>query len=394
MKKTIQLVFAVLIAIAVILLIAEWGIGYSDYRDNYRALIAEKPGENYIRLNQHAANSTKNALSAYEHLLGEGDVLTAYDLRTDSNGFILPSKIHEQADLDLFFIGGSTTECETVKEKLRFPFLTGRILEEQTGLKINSYNAGVGGNNSLHSLNILINKILPLNPDIAVFHHNINDIVYLCYYGSYWTVDQKNAQTINLDYSNKVNPKEYSYYPVLRQHFNSALNIRVSGEESEESSDRFSGLRGETIQINTKSIKRQYRNALETFINVCLSWETNPVLMTQVLNAPLIHQHDTLPDTIELTIPENPFDSIPNPEFLGVISLLHAAFNNIIRNTASEYGLLLIDLEELIPNNESGYLSDQLVHYNDSGSVFVAKVIANQLMQIIPINPDISQTNY
>ena len=54
----------------------------------------------------------------------------------------MPSKVHDHPDLTLAFLGGSTTECIYVDENNRFPYLAGRLIEEQTGLKVNSYNAG------------------------------------------------------------------------------------------------------------------------------------------------------------------------------------------------------------------------------------------------------------
>jgi hypothetical protein len=91
-----------------------------------------------------------------------------YVLRVDRQGFIMPSKIHDHPDLTLAFLGGSTTECTYVDEDNRFPYLVGRLLERETHLKVNSYNAGRSGNNTLHCLNILLNKVVNLKPDIVV----------------------------------------------------------------------------------------------------------------------------------------------------------------------------------------------------------------------------------
>ena len=297
-----------------------------------------------IQLRQHDPNISKNAITPFKHLLKEGDRLEEYVLRTDANGFILPSRIHDNPDIDIYFVGGSTTECETVKEILRFPYQVGRILEEKTGLKINAFNAGVGGNNSQHSLNILIHKILPLHPDIVVYHHNINDIVQLAYYNSY------NA-----------------------------------GERNNEGVDKFSKLRGSTVQLDTKSISIQYKNALEGFVDVCINGGAKPVLMTQVLRSSPDQIRDGLPQYLELTIPPNPFDSIPEPAFLKIIRIIHKAFNSIIRDEASEHNLLLIDLDRLVPIASVDLLSDNLVHYNDSGSIFVARVIAEHFLDSLDL---------
>jgi len=83
-------------------------------------------------------------------------------------------------------LGGSTTECVYVDEDNRFPYLVGRLLERQTHLKVNSYNAGRSGNNTLHCINVLINKVVNLEPDIVVLMENINDLAILMYDKTYW----------------------------------------------------------------------------------------------------------------------------------------------------------------------------------------------------------------
>ncbi len=110
-------------------------------------------------------------------------------LRVDRQGFIMPSKVHDHPDLTIAFLGGSTTECTYVDEDNRFPYLAGRLIEQQTGLKVNSYNAGRSGNNTLHCLNILLNKVVNLKPDIVVLMENINDLAILMYEKTYWNTN-------------------------------------------------------------------------------------------------------------------------------------------------------------------------------------------------------------
>lgn len=76
----------------------------------------------------------------------------------------------------------------------RFPCLVGHLLEQKTGKKVTSINAAMGGNNSLHSLDILLNKIIPLKPDVVVMMHNINDLVALMYDKTYWDLLEPQSQ--------------------------------------------------------------------------------------------------------------------------------------------------------------------------------------------------------
>src|SRR4030042_516486 len=89
-------------------------------------------------------------------------------------------------DLPIDFFGGSTTECVYVDEDNRVPYLAGRLLERQTHLKVNSYNAGRSGNDTLHCINVLMNKVVNLKPDLVVLMENINDLAILMYDKTYW----------------------------------------------------------------------------------------------------------------------------------------------------------------------------------------------------------------
>ncbi len=79
-------------------------------------------------------------------------------------------KKYARPDLSLVFLGGSTTECMFMEEENRFPYVVGTILERATGKKINAYNGGLSGNNSLHAIDLLINKVIPLKPRVVVVY--------------------------------------------------------------------------------------------------------------------------------------------------------------------------------------------------------------------------------
>jgi len=108
-------------------------------------------------------------------------VRKGYRFRVDKDGFIMPSKIHDNPQLTLVFLGGSPTECSYVDEENRFPYLVGRLVENKTGLRTDSYNAGKGGNTSLHSLDVLLNKVILLKPDVTIMMHNVNDLAVLLF---------------------------------------------------------------------------------------------------------------------------------------------------------------------------------------------------------------------
>ena len=50
------------------------------------------------------------------------------ELSIDAEGFIEPSRVHEQPDVTIAFLGGSTTAIEYVQPQLRFPYLVGESM--------------------------------------------------------------------------------------------------------------------------------------------------------------------------------------------------------------------------------------------------------------------------
>ena len=61
------------------------------------------------------------------------EVRTRERIAMDADGFMIPSKIHEDPDVTIVFLGGSTTESASMNENVRFPYLVGRSLEARLG---------------------------------------------------------------------------------------------------------------------------------------------------------------------------------------------------------------------------------------------------------------------
>lgn len=185
-----------------------------------------------------------------------------YKIATDQHGFLAPSEIHSSPDLKIVFLGGSTTECLYMEENERFPYLVGRQLEQRLNKKVNSYNGGVSANESKHSLNILMNKVLPLKPNIVVMMHNINDLVILKSQGS------------------------YGYPNSLKSHVQTSKNVFTRYE--------FPPMEQ---KFNDAAIKIEFKRNLESFIALCRIHEIMPILMTQanrVENDVLYHEFNEI----------------------------------------------------------------------------------------------------
>jgi lysophospholipase L1-like esterase len=310
----------------------------------------------------------------------DGLVQKPYQVRTDADGFILPYNIYDKPDLTLVFLGGSTVACIYVDEDQRFPHLAGQLLEQKTGKKITSINSGVGGNNSLHSIDVLLNKIIPIKPDVVVMMHNINDLVALIYDRTYWSKNPTRKPIVNFYfYKNLTGLKALStlardmYIPNLHA-ATRILSRKVFGNKVKQPEDEFAHIRGKKLMVDKAAILEEFKMNLQTFSNICRARRITPVLMTQ------FNRYKTNPDPKVMEAMKG-FESdsgVPVSEFID----LYAKFNEAIREVGKQNGVQVIDLANLIPQ-DSQYIYD-VVHLNNKGSQLAAQIISNQLQPLVP----------
>ncbi len=332
----------------------------------------------YIRLRDYLPSYCLS-FTPTEDDLKKSDTLVkrAYKFRTDENGLVMPSKIHDHPDVTLVFLGGSTTMCTYMDEEKRFPYLVGRLLEKRSHRKVNSYNAGVAGNSSLHSNNILYNKLFPLKPDVVIMMHNINDLNVLLYEKSYWNSHPTLSPILEVRPLNYFRPKEIvtllipNLYEALKNMERVVRHKFFS--KAKQADDEFRDIRGKKIVIDPPQLLSQFNRNLQTFINLCRAWDIVPVLMT-----------------MENRLKENP-DAIIAQQMSGFsrntgISYkeykeIFDWFNQAIREVGRANGILVIDLARKIPQeNESMY---DVVHFTDGGSQLAARIISDDLQPVI-----------
>jgi len=218
-------------------------------RQYFVGKVVESNVGRFIKLREHAPltvrleRPSRNYIS---HIAPNTVERKYYRIATDKNGFIGPSIIHTNPDLQIIFLGGSTTECLYMQEHERFPYLVGRQLEAALHKKVNTYNGGVSANESMHSLNVLMNKVLPLKPQMVVLMHNINDLVVLRSQGTYW------------------------YPHSLKSHVQNAKTLLTRYE-----------FPATKHQATEQDLIAEFSMNLRTFIAVCRIRNIQPVLMTQ-----------------------------------------------------------------------------------------------------------------
>ncbi len=292
-----------------------------------------------------------------------------YRMDIDANGFIKPSQKYLHPDLSLVFLGGSTTECMYMDEENRFPYVVGTILEQQTGKRINSYNGGLSGNNSLHAIDLLLNKVIPLKPRVVVFMEDINDLSTLLYKKTYWSSNNVRAPLETLEKGKLLGKllKE-----LLIPQLNEAYRD-FKGSLFPQREDEFARERTQKVAVDPAGLAREFARNLEVFVDICRDQDIIPVLMTQA------NRVTANPDPVVAAyISQCGKDTgISYQEFKGLYDL----FNETIREVGRQKGVLVIDLAREVPPDKE-HLYD-LVHFNDAGSRFAAKIIAAQLLKVV-----------
>jgi hypothetical protein len=303
-----------------------------------------------------------------------------YRVRTDARGFMLPYNRYEKPDLSLIFLGASTVACIYVEEENRYPYLVGQFLAQKTGKKITSINSGVGGNNSLHSLDILLNKIVPVRPDVVVMMHNINDLVTLIYDRTYWSQNPTRSPIVNFSfYKNLTGLKALStlardmYIPNLHA-ATRILSKKIFGKKVKDPDDEFASIRGKKLTVDETAILAEFKMNLNTFINICRARHITPVLMTQFNR----YKADPDPKVIKAMQGFESDSKIPMGEFMK----LYAGFNEAIREVGRANSVAVIDLAALIPQDKQ-YMYD-VVHLNTRGSQLAARLISERLVKLVP----------
>ena len=300
-------------------------------------------------------------------------VTKKYLMRIDNDGFIEPSKKYANPDMSIVFLGGSTTECRYVDEEHRFPYLVGVLLEQQTGIKINSYNAARSGNHSLNSLDILLNKVFPIKPDIVVMLENINDLTILLYESSYW--NRNSSRSVIFDINKEIDANFFKmirdrYIPNLAMAMHKFDNsLRLLWKPNKKRSDEFAKIRGKHLIVDKSAMIDQFEMNLQSFIYLCKARNIIPVIMT------MPSRFKEKPDQIILDAFNNP--PLNYSQFKQIFDL----FNKSILKKAQENNIMVIDLAKEIPQ-ENEFMYD-IVHYTDKGARKIADIISDRLKPVV-----------
>jgi lysophospholipase L1-like esterase len=324
--------------------------------------------------NQHAVvRPTDHYMKGVENL----DQID-YVINVDENGFISTGNPQsENPEIKILFLGGSTTETMYVPEKQRFSSIVERTLREKLGKNVDVFNSGVSGNNSMHSLLILLSKGIPLKPTYAVLMHNHNDFAVLYKTESYWIAPSGRSLIIDhISNSESTMSISYRFFKAIKDFFvpnlYSYLGPRLLALKPR---DEFKGYRKKEFEdLNLEEYMNQFKSSLISFIELSRVWNIEPILMTQ---ANRINSKDAL---FQQWFLENVGEELTSNEFIELYQLS----NQLIREIAKTYSVPLVDLDFLVPKtNEFIY---DTTHFNQAGSKLVANHITENLLKIINKN--------
>lgn len=370
MKKNIKYIVVNLLFIALLLIAFEQVLKNKFYRE----YLESKKDFRFICLREHPVDTIIDVDTDDTPLpvpFKRVDPLHS-KLTIDKNGFIVTKNNTENPSLKLFFLGGSTTECLVNDEYKRFPELTARILENSLHIKINSYNCAVGGENSLQSINTLLNKVIPQNPDYAFFMHNINDLVLLAYFDSYWSENNVRSNINNMSYTMhnlyEVQNQRLYEFPFIRKYLkkNKMNEFEYFLNENPKMSNKLDSIQ----KINV------FKKNLKIFISICRIHDIIPVLMTQPNNFDKLDYEYAIKNTRLKYINTNEDKRVLVEHFWNLIR----AFNTAIMEVAKSEKCLYIDLDSQV--QDLNLFIDE-VHYNNAGSEKVANTIADFMFPIL-----------
>ena len=359
------------VTLIVILAIVFAAEKFLQFNNRQHGITLEAEAERrYAKLKEYRPGTRLLLSFPRNHLPYTDNVFTKqYRFDIDNNGFVAPSRKYDAPDKVIVFLGGSTTECMFVDEDHRMPYVAGQILEKETGAKINSYNGGMSGNNSLNAIDILINKVIPLKPDVVVFMENINDLTTLLYEGTYWNKNKARSPIETLKKRPLVGKllKEI-FIPNLNYAYKTMKKTLFKPEE-----DEFSSSRGKKLVVDQAKMVHDFAAGLQTIVCTCKAWGIVPVLMTQA-NRITAHPDPVVATYIGRYGQET---GISYQKFKEV----YDAFNETIREVGRKNQVMVIDLAREVPQTKK-YLYD-LVHFNDAGSQLAAQIIAARLKGIM-----------
>jgi len=278
--------------------------------------------------------------------------------RTNQYGYVQGETDNNYDNLypKIIFMGGSTTENNEVLSENRFPLLVKRALSKELNRNFYIVNAGVRGNTSLSSINLIINHPSYQKFDYYILMHNFNDREFLKAFPKYifqsFTRDRYSFKTIISDVY--IDIKKLFDLMVYKSNIlfllkSSLYKFHPWGEALDDHHvDQKSLMNLKIYNLETK-IELAFKENINIFLSIIHAKNAKAILMTQ------------------------PYGKLDDQQRL---------FNKIIKEVSVERSIPLIDLEKSMSENPKYFLSDYL-HFNEMGSKKASELISKFLSKIL-----------
>ncbi|HBP20223.1 MAG TPA: hypothetical protein DEA08_20840 [Planctomycetes bacterium] len=270
----------------------------------------------------------------------------------------------------IFFVGASTTENVAVDDAQSFPWLVETQLNAKLGdeVAVRGVNTGIAGNTIADSFSLIAHRLLALEPDLVVVLHAINDMRM-----------SASARFDPSHYADRLAPPKVRFSDLLAQH----CKLYRLAERAKQ-------------RLRTRSREQKYKDrARETPLSegvdparglpyfqrylgliaaVCAEAGVPLALMTQ----PSLYKPELSQDELAALwmgyVNHGELNFSPEALRQGMV-----AYNDELRRFAGARGLLLIDLERVVPKDLEHLYDD--CHYTVKGNAVIADEITRVLLE-------------
>ncbi len=289
----------------------------------------------------------------YKNRLGESN-----PYRINNLGFRGPDISGEKPEnvYRIICLGDSCTFGEGLGgDTVPYPRILENILNESArGVRFEVVNAGVPGYNTIDGFYWIRDELMTLSPDLVTILFGWND---------HWLTDRppyeeaaKNSRVVRLhDILHKLN-----IYRLL-----SRMIYRLRWKSHQER------LMIEFENSRFEVLPHEYQTNLSGMRSMVKSGGADVILMTSPSGIMPGHEPAYL---LKLGVINN----------LETLPALHETYNNVVRKTARENGVLLVDPAKAFKGREDEFFDDRLVdpiHPNYAGHQFIARMLAEAVLK-------------
>lgn len=268
--------------------------------------------------------------------------------------------------IKILTVGGSTTECFFVDDKLTWS----NNLSDLLGNDFLLNNAGLNGHSSVGHIKLLEDNIKSIKPDFIIFLIGINDLA-LCQNGTNKFDEHSKSQKALIfisEYSRLVN-MIHSFYRSY-QAKKMGLSDTIEWDLLKRSKEAQSGNNVDQISQNKQisDCQVEYGIRIQKLISICNQERIKPIFLTQ----PLLFG-DAIDPITNLDLGKFKVYNQTGKEYYADIHI----FNKTLINVCNTNNVKYVDLAELLPKSSAFFYDD--MHFSDMGCKKVAELLYNDL---------------